>query len=145
MTVDPKRVYTNPETGEVIARTFDNVRRGRIPWSDLDDEEVARLQLRDRNGEFSGMKPAIIPRELVQAHTRELLSRNDKLMREVVMKATAVFVDVIDSSSASDGDKMRAAQYLHDRILGKTPEKVELKAELKPWEGVVSEIGIITE
>jgi len=143
--MNEKQVYTDPETGVTVRRTFDNVRKGLIPWSDLDSEELARLQLRDRNGSFSGLKPLIIPRELVQAHTRELLSRNDKLMREVILKATSVFTDIIESTTATDADKMRAAQYLHDRILGKTPDKVEIKAELKPWESVVTEIGVLTE
>jgi hypothetical protein len=103
------------------------------------------MQLRDKNGQWGGRKPRVVPRELAQAHARELLNRNDKLMREVILKATAVFTDIIDDDQASDADRMKAAQYLHDRILGKTPDRVELRAELKPWENVVDEIGIITE
>lgn len=145
---EPRRgskTWVNPETGEEVPRTWASFQSGKIPWSDLDDEELTRLQLRDVNGEFRGGKPRVIPRELAQLHARELIARNDKLMKEVILKATSVFTDVIDSTTASDADKMKAAQYLHDRILGKTPDKVEVKAELKPWEGVVEEIGIITE
>ena len=138
-------VWVNPETGEHVRRGWANFANGKIPWSELDDEELARLQVRGRDGQFHGTRPRVIPRELIQAHTRELLSRNDKLMKDVILKATSVFTDVIDSPTASDADKMRAAQYLHDRILGKTPDRVELKAELKPWESVVEEIGVITE
>ena len=138
-------VWVNPETGETLRRGWANFANGKIPWSELDDEELARLQVRGRNGQFSGPRPRVIPRELIQMHTRELFARNEKLMKDVILKATSVFTDVIDSTTASDADKMRAAQYLHDRILGKTPDKVELKAELKPWETLASEIGIITE
>lgn len=140
-----RKSWVNPDTGEEVERTWRAFQSGRIPWSDLDDEELTRLQLRDVNGEFRGGKPRVVPRELAQLHARELIARNDKLMKEVILKATSVFTDVIDSSTASDADKMKAAQYLHDRILGKTPERVEMKAELKPWESLVEEIGVITE
>lgn len=139
------QMWVNPETGEEVPRIWASFQSGKIPWSELDDEELTRLQLRNKDGIFQGGIPRVIPRELAQAHGRELLARNDKLMKEVILKATAVFTDVIDSSTASDADKMKAAQYLHDRILGKTPDKVEMRAELKPWEAVVTEIGVITE
>lgn len=142
---DGAATWVDPETGKLVRRVWSNFANGTIPWSELDDEELARLQCRDRNGTFTGGVPRVVPRDLAQMHARELLARNDKLMKDVVLKATAVFTDVIDSPTASDADKMRAAQYLHDRILGKTPDKVEIKAELKPWESVAEDIGVITE
>lgn len=145
--MEPQRgrtVWVNPDTGEQVPRTWRAFQSGAIPWSDLDEEELTRLQLRDGNGQFRGGKPRVIPRELAQLHARELLARNDKVMKEFILKATTVFTDIIESPTATDADKMKAAQYLHDRILGKTPDKVEVKAELKPWELVAGEIVVET-
>lgn len=144
MEMTEESTWVDPDTGEPVHRVWRNFASGRIPWSELDNEELARLQCRDKNGTFIGGKPAVIPRDVVQMHARELLARNDKLMKEVILKSTQVFIDIIDDDMASDADRMKAAQYLQDRVMGKTPDKVELKAELKPWEGVVAEIGVFT-
>lgn len=134
-------VWENPETGERVPRVWKSFMDRRIPFSELDDEELARLQVRDRNGSFSGTRPKMMPTELVQLHEAELFRRNNTLLKEVLLKATQVHIDVMNDESADPALRMRAAQYMQDRILGKTADKMEIKAELKPWEGLIE--GII--
>lgn len=137
-----RRTYTTP-TGDVVPMTWENIRRGVVPLEALDDEEVARLQLRRSDGTFAGGKPSLVPRELADAHARELLGRNTKLLREVLLKGTEVFIEVMDDSNASAADRMKAAQYLHDRLLGPAKQTIEVRAEIKPWEAAAQNIIMV--
>lgn len=129
--------------GKMVKRAWGNVLNGTIPLNMLDDEEVTRMQLRDKNGTFTGGKPALLPRKLAEMQTREILQRNQALLQDAVLKATKVYTDIIDDETASAADKMKAAEYLQNRFLGKTPERVQLTADIKPWEGLVQ--GILTQ
>lgn len=129
--------------GSMVKRAWGNVINGSIPLSELDDEEIARMQLRDRNGGFSGKKPRLLPRELADRQTREVLLRNQRMLQEMILKTTQVYVDVVEDPNASTVDKMKAAEYLQNRFLGKVAERVHLSAEVKPWEGLVQ--GILTD
>lgn len=126
--------------GVAVKRIWQNFANGKIPLDELDNEELARMQVRDKRGTFIGMPPRIVPRELAQAHARELVMRNDKLIREMVLKATQVFDDVMQDDEADNRDKMAAARYVLERFLGKIPDKVEVTAEIKPWQGLVEGI-----
>jgi len=136
--------YTLPD-GSVIPRKWQFVVSGDIPLEELDDVELSRMQLRDKRGSFSGAAPRLVPRDIAEAHGRELLARNDRILREVLLPATEVFVAVMLNERAKDADRMKAAEYLHTRFMGKVPDKLEVTAELKPWEGLVAEVVVITE
>ena len=73
-------------------------------------------------------------------HAQELVRRNNSLLKDVLLKATQVHIDIMLNEDADPGLRMKAAQYLQDRLLGKAPDKMEIKAEVKPWEGLVSGI-----
>jgi hypothetical protein len=133
-------MWEDPETGERVPRVWKSFVDGRIPFSEMDDEELARLQVRNRNGDFGGTRPKMMPTALVQAHEQELMRRNTTLLKEVLLKATQVHIDVMNDENADPALRMRAAQYMQERLMGKTPDKMEIKAELKPWEGLISGI-----
>lgn len=135
-------VYLPPE-GDPIPRTWDNVKRGRIPWEDLDDEELGRGKLRDKNGGWVGRGPNVLPRAMVPEITRRLKERYDDRLRATLKDAQQVFIDIMLDSSQDPKDRLKASQYLQERLIGKVPDKVEVIAEVKPWEGLIE--GVLTD
>lgn len=113
---------------------------GEITVEDLDDEELMRGRIRDINGKFSGPKPKLIPREFHDALVRELLKRGDQLLRENFLMAMDTFFDIAGNKALEPKDRLKAAQYLWERVAGKVPDKVELKAEIAPWQEDIKEI-----
>lgn len=146
-TFDSKgREAVETPAGEVIQRIWSNFANGKIPWETLDDEEVSRLQLKRQDGTWNtGPKPRVVPHALAKAHAQALVARNDKYTREVLLKSTQTFIDVMEDKNAAPADRMRAAQYLQERVIGKVPDKVQMTAEVKPWEGVVENILVDVE
>lgn len=132
-----------PSEGPAIPRTWTNVKRGLIPWDDLDDEELGRGKLRDKNGGWMGRGPDSLPREMVAEVTRRLKERYDAKLREQLLNAQGVFLEIMMSPAASEADRLRAAAYVQERLIGKVPDKVEVVAEVKPWEGLVE--GVLTD
>jgi len=132
------RQYTVPSTGRVYQRVWANVVNGNIPLEELDDDELREARLKDSNGHFGGPPGKLIPRELSDQRTREVMTRVASQFRDIALNATKAFIDTLDDDLASHADKMKAAEYLHQRFLGKVPDKMELTAEVKPWESLVS-------
>lgn len=139
---DGRRAYTLPD-GRKIPRIWSRVVSGEIPLEELDDDELSRGQLKDKNGNFVGRAGKLIPKEIADRRTRLLMQRVQEQFTEVALKASQAFIDVLEDPNADHKDKMQAARYLHDRFLGKVPERVELSAEIKPWEGLVA--GVLKE
>ena len=133
-------MWEDPETGELVPRVWKSFVDRRIPFTELDDEELARMQVKNKDGRFVGGKPKMVPQEIAQGHAQELVRRNNSLLKDVLLKATQVHIDIMLNEDADPGLRMKAAQYLQDRLLGKAPDKMEIKAEVKPWEGLVSGI-----
>ncbi len=132
------RQWTHPETGKVYKRVWANIVNGNIPISAMDSEELAKGQLKDVNGNFTGSPGSLMPRDLADARTREVMNRVQEQFLSMAEQATKVYFDVLEDPAATHADKMRAAEYLHQRFLGKVPDRMELTAEMKPWEGLVN-------
>lgn len=135
------RWFIHPSEG-AIARDWVNVENGLIPLEELDDAEISRIQLRDVNGQFRGRKP-FVSRRMATEFRRELIKRADLKVQERTLEMFEVIADVATSAEATGSEKTRAAQYLIERALGKVPDKVEVTAEVKPWEGTV--MGILQD
>ena len=101
---------------------------GSLTVHDLDDEEVARMKVKGRDGSFGGSRRAI-PSHLAQQFHQEIIRRAEADMRGSLSKAVALLGKVIDDPEARHSDQIKAAQLLMDRVMGKTPETVVLKAE----------------
>lgn len=103
---------------------------GEIKVEDLDDEELARGQLRNQAGNFSGRPPSMIPTELVQAMRREWLSRAENKLRAALMdKGIGTLVELAGSDRIDPAVRLRAADKLMERVMGKVPDKVQFAAE----------------
>lgn len=103
---------------------------GKIKVEDLDDEEVARGQLRNAAGGFSGRPPTVVPAELVQAMRREWLSRAEEKLRNALLeKGIGTLTELAGSDRIDPAVRLRAATVLMERVMGKVPDKIQLAAE----------------
>lgn len=119
---------------------------GELSVEDLDDEEVMRGQLRSRNGDFVGRKPNAIPREFMVAIQIEQQKRFQDGLNPLVLDALNTLQYVMQPgyrAQPGDAAKVKAATYIIDRFAGKTPENVQLKAEVSTrFENIANEILI---
>ena len=113
---------------------------GELTVDDLDDEELARGQFRNEQGTFNGGKPSkIIPREIHQEFIRRLLSRGDEIWREGYNIAIRVHMEICADPNQSPADRLKAAQYIIERVAGKTPDRLLIAAE-DPVEALFKQI-----
>lgn len=103
---------------------------GKIKIEDLDDEEVARGQLRCVDGTFKGRPPRALPADLVNAMKREWLSRaQDTLKQALLESGVGTLVKLSRDDRIDPGVRLRAANAIIERLMGKVPERVTLAAE----------------
>lgn len=103
---------------------------GEITVDELDDEELSRGQLKDKNGQFRGRPPKLIPGELVQAMRREWLSRaEDKLRAALYEGGIGTLTRLATDKTIDPGVQLRASTLLMERTMGKVPDKVQIAAE----------------
>lgn len=102
---------------------------GRISIDDLDDEEVLRGELRDKNGNFTGQKSALVPRQFHDAVRRRIIQDTDMLLRKDYQAVVANLVRIATDPRVAAREQLAAAQYVMERVIGKIPEKMEIKTE----------------
>ena len=103
---------------------------GIITVEDLDDEELSRGQLKALDGTFRGRPPKVIPNELAQAMRREWLSRAEARLREALYDGgIGVYVELAKDLTIDPAVRLRAADKIVERTMGKVPDKIELGVE----------------
>ena len=103
---------------------------GIITVEDLDDDELARGQLKASDGTFRGRPPRTVPAELVQAMRREWLSRAEAKLRDALMeKGLGTLVELAGNDQIDAAVRLRAATTIIERTMGKVPDRVVLAAE----------------
>lgn len=103
-----------------------------------DDEELIRGQRRNKNGRWGGRPPKVVPTAIHHEITRRKMSEAYRLLQTNLVAATEVLVSLATDPEVESAVRLKAATTIMERVLGKTPERVELSAvERKPWEDVV--------
>lgn len=110
---------------------------GTLTVKDLDDKEVEKMKVRNADGTMGGKRRAI-PSHLIQQFTQEQLVRANAKMRRALPETINVLVEILNDGSAKHSDRLRAAQMLQDRILGKAPETVRIQ-EVNEWDSMFTD------
>ena len=104
--------------------------------SEWDDEELYEGKIRNVKGHFSGPKPRLVPHSV---HA-ELVKRNLGWVKHEfahsLPKAMAVLNRIMDSPSAENADKLKAAEIVINRVMGKASEKLDINLGMveAPWQ-----------
>lgn len=148
-----KRAPTNEarprEGGKIVefkmTGRYADLLTGKLPVEDLDFEELARLQLRDKNGHFTGRPMRMLPAGIVKRMRREFFARGDEMFATAYEKAIATMVTLMTSPMTEDATRLRAAQYVIERVRGKIPDVVVVDVEEKAWQSAMAKIFVKPE
>jgi hypothetical protein len=105
---------------------------GTITVRDLDNDEVRKMKVRNADGTMGGKRRAI-PSHLVQAFQAEQLRRFSDRLRKGLDTSGDVLLEIMKDPEAKHSDRLRAAQMLQDRVLGKAPETVRIEG-VSEWD-----------
>lgn len=111
---------------------MDAIEDGTFTLDMLDEEEILRGRLRNKNGDFTGRAPAMIP----QALAVEMVRRQRQILMEDIAPATKSAIKRLRTSveagtTVHDGPAVQAAKLLMQYGLGNPVDKVEINVQGK--------------
>jgi hypothetical protein len=110
---------------------------GRLSIDDLDWEELTKGMLRDKNGNFTGAKPAMLPREWHEKMAAEILKGAEAQFRKNYQLTMDTLVKMVESERTPAREKLAAIIYMQERTIGKVTEKREVKTEVTVFDTMV--------
>ena len=103
---------------------------GTLSVEDLDDEELAQGRLRSADGTFRGRPPTIVPADLVAAMRKEWMGRAETKLREALHShGIGVLVELAKDEDIDPAVRLRAADMIIQRTMGKVPDRITIAAE----------------
>lgn len=132
-----------PTTG-VIPDRYQAFVDGRLSVADLDDEEVFRGQLKDKNGTFRGKPPRYVPREFAAAVAKEAQKRFQAEMAGKIPEAMDAITRMLKKGSAQPGDGaiVNAAFKTIERYAGRVPENINMNVAPSTWDRAVEAVTV---
>lgn len=112
-------------------------KHGKLDMSELDDEELAKGQVRKADGTWSNLR--MVPQELHQRMMDELFKRADTRLRENLVAAVDTMAEIAKGSAYEPADRIRAAQFIFERVRGKNPDIV-VHTQDKPFEMIMEAV-----
>ncbi|QPX62629.1 hypothetical protein SEA_WOLLYPOG_80 [Arthrobacter phage Wollypog] len=118
---------------------------GRLKVEDLDWEELLQGRLKDSTGKFSGAAPAVLPRSFHTAIAQEIIIRAESKFRENFDDAMKALIGLVNNEKTPARERLAAAQYVLERVIGKIPEKQEIKSEVTVFDQLVNSGGLLID
>lgn len=116
------------------------IRRGDYTWTEfcegLDEEELARGQLRSEDGGFRGRPPTLVPREFLLACQREHKRRFEELFSQDVLNVARQYLKLAQNPDLKPEVQAKMLQYAMERVFGSIPKEHKITQEA-PWEQMV--------
>lgn len=134
-----RALETRPENLERLTR-WQQLLSGMISVEELDDEELARGQCRDRNGGFTASPPAMVPKEMHDRMVRELFDRADQQLRENLLDVVSTMTDIAKGTAYEPADRIKAATWVFERVRGKVADVV-VHTQDQPFEHILHAIA----
>lgn len=95
-------------------------------------EELQAGRRLDKNGGHRGKDPVVIPKAIHDELTKRTLSNAQQMLRDNLENAVSTLTMIASDESVEPKDRLRAVNMILERVMGKTPEKVEFSGEA-PW------------
>lgn len=105
----------------------------------LTPEELARGRLRNADGSFRGAPARWVPAEFHRECIRELMRRGKEMYQESYIDAIQTMRTIANSPSVEPAQRIKAAQFVIERLEGKVPEKLEIGMS-EPWQEMITGI-----
>lgn len=127
-------------TGRYARLLLDADDPNHIGVDDLDIEELAKCQLKDKNGKFTGRPPKFLPRPLVDAMRNEHYKRINSLLEESLSDQVKTMIAISKDICVEPAVRLKAAIYVYERFMGKIPDRVEVKPGKQSVDDIVDDI-----
>lgn len=120
---------------------------GTIDVSEWSDEELIRGQRKNKRGKWDGKPPGLVPAAIHQEITRRRFSRAFDLLADSLVDCALMLRSIVNDKRAAKSDRIKAAEVLMDRVLGRPKEQVslDLTAEASPWQSLIAAAIVGTE
>lgn len=118
-------------SGRYARLLYDDDHPDKLRIEDLDTEELARGQLKDKNGKFTGRPPRFLPRQIIDAMRNEHYKRVNAILEESLSDMVKMMRDIAKDKKQDGGVRLKAAIYVYERFMGKTPERISITNEAK--------------
>lgn len=112
---------------------------GEISVTDLTTEELVSGRLLNSRGNFAGTDTQMVPRKMYAQMMNELFARANDKMKDSLVEAAELMTAVVKNADAEYKDRMKAAQWLIERVMGKMPETVNVQQD-KPWQTLLMNV-----
>jgi hypothetical protein len=106
---------------------------------ELSPEELARGRLKNADGSFRGAPTKWVPAEFHKECIRELMRRGKELYQVNYIEAIQSMTLIANSPSVEPAQRIKAAQFVIERIEGKVPERLEVGVS-EPWQEILTGI-----
>lgn len=140
MVNERKPVYVGKSNAALIANPHADL-------SDWDDEELEQGRRRDKNGNFSGRPPKVVPRAVAAEYFYRQTQRAELKLAgsaEVFAKRLA---DLASDASVDPKVRLQAITWGLEKLLGKAPASVQVSADVRhrsaPWEQVLQDAIVV--
>lgn len=133
---DKLRAAITPELEQRMTR-HQKFLSGLISVDDLDDEELAKGGFREADGRI--WRPRRLPREFHQKMVDKLFERAGEKLKENLLDVVDTMTDIAKGSAYEPADRLKAAQFVIERVMGKNPDVVVHQQD-KPWQVMLSGI-----
>jgi hypothetical protein len=111
---------------------------GVLDPSELTDEEVRGSFIIDDDG--TKVDSASLREKFQPKFTKELARRLNDYIREKSPRAVEIIFEIADSDLVEPGDRFRAATWLAERVIGKTPEVLMVGRTDAPYEDIFDRV-----
>lgn len=101
--------------------------------SEWDEEELRRGRRRDHLGNFSGRDPVVVPKAVHNELVKRSLADAHRLLQENLVPAVTALGLIATDASVDAKDKLTAIKLIMDRVMGTSPQKVEIGGDAK-WQ-----------
>jgi hypothetical protein len=133
------RVLKQSDTrAEADLSRYEQFKRGIITVEDLEDDELAACAFRSKDGRLYA--PKNMPRELMQEFNKALYRRADIEMKKHTVDSVKAVAEIMQSTAVEPEVRLKAATFLIERNLGKTPQVIAFQTTA-PWEEVFDDIA----
>ncbi len=130
---------------EALTPKMRDLAEGRLKVEDLDWEELVQGRLKDSSGKFNGSPPSVLPRAFHTQIAQEIIIRAESEFRKNFDGAMKALVKMVNDEKTPARERLAAAQYVLERVIGKIPEKQEVKQEITVFDTLVQSGGLLID
>ena len=112
--------------------------QGFIPVDDLSDEEIQGMFIYEDDGQK--VRSITLGLKIHQQIAQELHKRLNRFLQTKTASMLSVMVDIAESELVEPADRIKAAQWVAERTLGKTPDIIIHGKTEQPYEAIFDTI-----